>query len=159
MTAAVAPAPVAVPAGPSGPARAAGDLVTMPRRSLLRMVRYPSLSVQLVAMPVVLLLLFVYVFGGAFGAGVASGTAPGAAGRGVYLDYITPAILVITAAAIAQATAISVAMDMTGGIVNRLRTMPVAPVAVLGGHVVGAVVQTLLATAGVLGVAALLGFR
>jgi ABC-2 type transport system permease protein len=159
MTAAVAPTPAGIPAGPSGPARAAGDLVTMTRRSLLRMVRYPSLSVQLVAMPVVLLLLFVYVFGGAFGAGVASGTAPGAAGRAAYLDYITPAILVITAAAIAQATAISVAMDMIGGIVTRLRTMPVAPVAVLGGHVVGAVVQTLLAGAVVLGVAVLLGFR
>jgi ABC-2 type transport system permease protein len=107
----------------------------------------------------VLLLLFVYVFGGAFGAGVAAGATPGAAGRAVYLDYITPAILVITAAAIAQATAITVAMDMTGGIVNRLRTMPVAPVAVLGGHVVGAIVQTLLAASGVLGVAVLLGFR
>jgi ABC-2 type transport system permease protein len=123
------------------------------------MVRYPSLTVQLVAMPVVLLLLFVYVFGGAFGAGVAPGAAPGAAGRAAYLDYITPAILVITAASIAQATAISVAMDMTGGIVTRLRTMPVAPVAVLGGHVVGAVVQTLLAAAAVLGVSVLLGFR
>src|SRR3954468_2737558 len=149
MTAAVAP----------HPARAAGELVTMTRRSLLRMVRYPSLSLQLVAMPIVLLLLFVYVFGGAFGAGVAAGTAPGAAGRATYLDYITPAILVITAAAIAQATAISVAMDMTGGIVTRLRTMPVASVAVLGGHVVGAVVQTLLAATAVLGVAVLMGFR
>jgi ABC-2 type transport system permease protein len=131
----------------------------MTRRSLLRMVRYPSLSVQLLAMPVVLLLLFVYVFGGAFGAGVASGTAPGAAGRSAYLAYITPAILVIAAASVAQATAISVAMDMTGGIVTRLRTMPVAPVAVLGGHVVGAVVQTFVAGAGLLAVAVLLGFR
>ncbi|MGY1808603.1 ABC transporter permease [Blastococcus sp. SYSU D00669] len=159
MTAAVAPAPVGLPAGPSAPARAAGDLLTMTRRSMLRMVRYPSLSVQLVVMPVVLLLLFVYVFGGAFGAGVDAGTATGAAGRSAYLDYITPAILVITAAAIAQATAITVAMDMTGGIVTRLRTMPVAPVAVLGGHVIGAVVQTLLAGAVVLGVAVALGFR
>jgi ABC-2 type transport system permease protein len=158
MTAAVA-VPLQTPGALSEPARAARDLVTMTRRSLKRMVRYPSLSVQLVAMPVVLLLLFVYVFGGAFGAGVASGATPGAAGRAAYLDYITPAILVITAASIAQATAITVAMDMTGGIVNRLRTMPVAPVAVLGGHVVGAVVQTLLAGAGVLGVAVLLGFR
>ena len=157
MTAALAP--TALPTRPSGPARAAGDLVTMTRRSLLRMVRYPSLSVQLVAMPVLLMVLFVYVFGGAFGTGVGSGIAPGAAGRAAYLDYITPAILVITAAAIAQATAITVAMDMTGGIVTRLRTMPVAPVAVLGGHVMGAVVQTLLAGAGVLGVAVLLGFR
>ncbi|RFU19210.1 ABC transporter permease [Geodermatophilus marinus] len=158
MTAA-APAPAPLPAGPSGPARAAGDLATMSRRSLLRMVRYPSLTVLIVGTPVVLLLLFVYVFGGAFGAGVAPGVSPGAAGRAAYLAYILPAVLVITAASVAQSTAISVAMDMTGGITTRLRTMPVAPVSVLGGHVVGAVVQTLLATAGVLGVAVLLGYR
>jgi ABC-2 type transport system permease protein len=158
MTATTAPAPVHLPA-PSGLAGAARDLATMARRSLLRMVRYPSMTVILLATPVVLLLLFVYVFGGAFGAGVAAGVTPGAAGRAAYLAYITPAVLVITAASIAQSTSISVAMDMTGGIVTRLRTMPVAPVAVLGGHVVGAVVQTLLAGAAVLGVAALLGFR
>jgi ABC-2 type transport system permease protein len=158
MTAA-APAPFLVPAAPSGRARAARDLTTMTRRSLLRMLRNPSMTVLIVSTPVVLLLLFVYVFGGAFGAGVASGVTPGAAGRAAYLAYITPAVLVMTAASIAQSTAISVAMDMTGGIVTRLRTTPVASVAVLGGHVVGAVVQTLLAGAAVLGVAVLLGFR
>jgi ABC-2 type transport system permease protein len=146
------PAPAALP-------RAARDLATMTRRSLLRMVRYPSLTVLIVLTPVVLLLLFVFVFGGAFGAGVAAGTAPGAAGRAAYLDYITPAVLVMTASSIAQATAIGVAMDMTGGIVTRLRTTPVAPVAVLGGSVVGAVLQTLVAAAAVLGVAVALGFR
>src|SRR3954447_15441474 len=123
------------------------------------MVRNPSMTVLLVSTPLVLLLLFVYVFGGAFGAGVASGVTPGAAGRAASLDYITPAVLVMTAASIAQSTSISVAMDMTGGVVTRLRTMPVASVAVLGGHVAGAIVQTLLAAAGVLGVAVLLGFR
>jgi ABC-2 type transport system permease protein len=158
MTAA-APTPVLLPAAPSGLAGAARDLTTMTRRSLLRMARYPSMTVLLVGMPVVLLLVFVYVFGGAFGAGVDSGITPGAAGRAAYLDYITPAVLVMTAASVAQSTAISVAMDMTGGIVTRLRTMPVASVAVLGGHVVGAVVQTLLAAVAVLGVAVLLGFR
>jgi ABC-2 type transport system permease protein len=158
MTAATA-APVRIPAAPSGPARAARDLSTMTRRSLLRMLRYPSMTVLLVGTPVALLLLFVYVFGGAFGAGVAPGVTPGAAGRAAYLDYITPAVLVITAASIAQSTSISVAMDMTGGIVTRLRTMPVSSVAVLGGHVVGAVVQTFLAAAAVLGVAVLMGFR
>jgi ABC-2 type transport system permease protein len=159
MTAATAPAPAHVLPAPSGPARAAGDLATMTRRSLLRMIRNPSMTVLILSMPVVLLLLFVYVFGGAFGAGVASGVTPGAAGRAAYLAYITPAVLVLTAASVAQSTAISVAMDMTGGIVTRLRTMPVASVAVLGGHVVGAVVQTLVAAAGVLGVAVLMGFR
>jgi ABC-2 type transport system permease protein len=158
MTAA-APAQVRTTPLPAAPARAARDLTTMTRRSLLRMVRYPSLTVMIVATPVLLLLLFVYVFGGAFGAGVAAGTTPGAAGRAAYLDYITPAVLVMTVASIAQSTSISVAMDMTGGIVTRLRTTPVAPVAVLGGHVVGAVLQTMLAGAGVLAVAVLLGFR
>lgn len=157
---AVATAPAtAVPTTSAGPARAARDLATMTRRSLLRMVRYPSLTLTVVLMPVVLLLLFVYVFGGAFGAGVAAGVAPGAEGRAAYLTYITPTMLVITATGVAQATAIGVAMDMTGGIVTRLRTMPVAPSAVLGGHVVGAVLQTLAATAAVLGVAVLLGYR
>jgi ABC-2 type transport system permease protein len=154
VTAAVLPTPL--PATASAPGR---DLVTMTRRSLRRMARYPSLTVMVVGLPVLLLLLFVWVFGGAFGAGVAAGTAPGSAGRAAYLDYITPAILVITAASIAQSTAITVAMDMTGGIVTRLRTMPVAPVAVLGGHVAAAVVQTLLASGAVLGVAVLIGFR
>jgi ABC-2 type transport system permease protein len=156
MTAA---APLQLPAVSAGLTGAARDLATMSRRSLLRMVRYPSLTVLIVGTPVVLLLLFVHVFGGAFGAGVAPGVTPGAAGRAAYLAYITPAVLVMTAASVAQSTAISVAMDMTGGIVTRLRTMPVAPVAVLGGHVVGAVVQTLAAAVGVLGVAVLLGFR
>ncbi|MBO1752062.1 ABC transporter permease [Actinotalea sp. BY-33] len=159
MTAAAAPAPPLTRTAPSGFGGATHDLVTMTRRSLLRILRNPSMTVLLVGTPVVLLLLFVYVFGGAFGAGVAPGITPGAAGREVYLDYITPAVLILTAASIAQATAIGVAMDMTGGIVTRLRTMPVASVAVHGGHVVGAVVQTLLATAVVLGVAVLLGYR
>jgi ABC-2 type transport system permease protein len=156
MTTATLAAPVRIP---SAPTRAARDLATMTRRSLLRMLRNPSMTVLLLSTPVVILLLFVYVFGGAFGTGVAAGIRPGAAGRAAYLAYITPAVLVMTAASIAQSTSISVAMDMTGGIVTRLRTMPVASVAVLGGHVVGAVVQTLLAAAGVLGVATLLGFR
>ena len=156
---AVTTAPVRLSTPPPGPAQAARDVATMTRRSLQRMVRYPALTVTVLGMPVVLLLLFVYVFGGAFGAGIAPGVAQGAAGRAAYLDYISPTMLVMTATAVAQSTAISVAMDMTGGIVTRLRAMPVAPVAVLGGHVVGAVLQTLLATTAVLGVAALLGFR
>lgn len=154
-----APAAVRVPAAPPGAGRALRDVATMTRRSLRRSVRNPSLTVLLVSTPVVILLVLVYVFGGAFGAGVASEVAPGAAGRAAYLNYIAPAVLVMTGASIAQATAIGVAMDMSGGIVTRLRTTPVAAVAVLGGHVVGAVVQTLLAAAAVLGVAVLLGFR
>lgn len=156
MTAALVPAPV-VPSRPAG--AGARDLVTLTRRSLLRMLRYPSLTVIVVALPVVLLLMFVYVFGGAFGAGVAPGAAPGAERRAAYLAYVAPTMLVLAVTAAAQSTAITVAMDLTGGIVTRLRTTPVPPAAVLGGHVVGAVLQTVLASALVLAVAVLMGYR
>lgn len=130
------------------------DTATLLRRNLLHMRRYPSLTVLVVGQPVAFLLLFVFVFGGTMGAGL-----PGAGGRGAYLDYITPAILLITVVSVALATAISVATDMTGGIVARFRTMAVSRAAVLAGHVLGAMVQTVLALAVVLVVAQLLGLR
>src|SRR5215218_7342270 len=98
MTAATVTAPTGLPAATAGPAGAARDVLTMTRRSMLRMARQPSMTVLIVSVPVVLLLLFVYVFGGAFGAGVSPGAAPGSAGRAAYLAYITPAVLVMTAA-------------------------------------------------------------
>ncbi len=106
-------------------------------------------------MPVVFLLLFVYVFGGTLGAGL--GVASG--GRDAYLAYVVPGILVITVAGAAQGTAISIAMDMTEGIIARFRTMDIARASVLTGHVVGSVIQTMLALAIVVGVAVLIGFR
>ena len=134
------------------------DSATMLRRSLRRMRRYPSMTVILVGMPIVFLLLFVYVFGGALGAGI-GGAEPGGAGRAVYVDYVTPAIIVMTAAAAAQGTAISVAMDMTEGIIARFRTMAISPGSVLAGHVLGSVIQSLLAMFFLLVVALLIGFR
>ncbi|WP_341358295.1 ABC transporter permease [Georgenia sp. M64] len=134
------------------------DSATMLRRSLRRMRRYPSMTVILVGMPIVFLLLFVYVFGGTLGAGL-GGTEPGGAGRAVYIDYVTPAIIVMTAAAVAQGTAISVAMDMTEGIIARFRTMAISPGSVLAGHVLGSVIQSLLAMFVLLVVAVLIGFR
>jgi ABC-2 type transport system permease protein len=117
--------------------------------------RYPSLTLFVAGMPVVLLLLFVYVFGGALGAGLG---VPGG-GRDAYVNYIVPGVLVFAVAGAAQGTAISVAMDMTAGIVARFRTMAIARSAVLAGHVIGAVLQTLLAIAIVVAVAVLIGFR
>lgn len=134
---------------------ALADSVTMVRRQLTHMRRYPSLTLQLIGLPVLLLLLFVYVFGGTLGDGLGTG----AGGRGEYVDYVTPGILVIGIAAVAQGTAISVAMDMTEGIVARFKTMAIARVSVLTGHVVGAMVQTFLAVAVVLVVALAVGFR
>jgi ABC-2 type transport system permease protein len=133
------------------------DSTTMVRRSLLRMIRYPSLTLLLVGMPIVFLLLFVYVFGGTLGAGL--GAVPGADGREAYLAYVTPGILLMTAAAAANGTAVTVAMDVTQGIIARFRTMPIARASVLTGHVVGSVLQTLLGVLVVAGFAVLLGFR
>ncbi|GGU99685.1 transport permease protein [Actinomadura cremea] len=131
------------------------DSATMLRRNLRRMQRYPSMTVMLIGMPVVFLLLFVYVFGGTLGDGIGGGSG----GRGAYVDYVTPGIILMALAATAQGTAISVAMDMTEGIVDRFRTMAIWRPSVLTGHVVGSVVQALLGIAVVVGVAAAIGFR
>ncbi len=88
----------------------------MLRRNLRHMQRYPSLTVMLVGIPVVFLLLFVYVLGGTLDAGL--GDASG--GRAEYVEYIVPGILLIAVASASTGTAISVAMDMTEGIIDRL---------------------------------------
>jgi ABC-2 type transport system permease protein len=131
------------------------DSTTMVRRNLRRMVRYPSMTVQLIAMPVFMLLLFVYVFGGTLGAGIGGPSG----GRADYVNYLVPAILMMTIASTVQGTAISVAMDMTEGIIARFRTMNIARVSVLTGHVVGSIVQAFLSLAVVVGVALAIGFR
>ncbi|GAA4941676.1 ABC-2 type transport system permease protein [Actinomycetospora succinea] len=131
------------------------DSLTMVRRRLVHMRRYPSLTIMLIGQPIVFLLLFAFVFGATMGAGLAG---PGG-GRTDYLVFITPTILLMTVASVALATALAVATDMTEGIVARFRTMAIARVSVLTGHVVGAVIQTAIALAVVLAVALLLGFR
>jgi ABC-2 type transport system permease protein len=131
------------------------DSATMVRRQVKHMRRYPSLTLQLIGLPVVFLLLFVYVFGGTLG----DGLGPGSGGRGAYVDYVAPGILMMAVAAVAQGTAIAVAMDMTEGIVARFRSMAIARVSVLTGHVVGAMLQTFLAVAVVVAVAVAVGFR
>jgi ABC-2 type transport system permease protein len=130
------------------------DSSTMLRRNLLHMRRYPSMTFMLVAIPVILLLLFVYVFGGTLGAGLGP-----SGGRSQYANYLTPGILLITVAGAAQGTAISVAMDMTEGIIARFRTMKIFRPSVLTAHVLGSVVQTLIGLIVVTGVALLVGFR
>jgi ABC-2 type transport system permease protein len=135
------------------------DSTTMLRRNLRRLRRYPSMTLLLVGMPIVFLLLFVYVFGGQLGHGLGNGHAAGHSDRAGYLDYVTPGILLVTVAAAVQGTAIVVAMDMTGGIIDRFRTMAIARSAVLTGHVLAALIQSLVSIGIVLGVAVALGFR
>lgn len=133
------------------------DSITMLRRNLLHMVRYPGLSVFTIVGPVVILLLFVFVFGGTLGAGL-PGADP-ADGREAYLAYVMPGIVAVTIAGTAGGTATTVAMDMTEGITARFRTMAISRAAVLAGHVLGNTIQALIAVALVLGVGVLIGFR
>jgi ABC-2 type transport system permease protein len=130
------------------------DSRVMLRRNLKRQIRYPSMTVMLVGMPIVFLLLFVYVFGGQLGAGLGAHE-----GRRAYLDYVVPGLLLITVASAVQGTAIMVAMDMTGGIIDRFRTMAIARASVLTGHVLGSLMQTMAAIGILIGVAYGLGFH
>lgn len=131
------------------------DSTTMLRRDLLHQRRYLSVTIMLIGMPVVFLLLFVYILGGTLGAGIGGITG----GRADYVDYVVPGIALIAIVAVSQGTAISVATDMTEGIVARFRTMAISRASVLTGHVGGALVQTMASLLVVLGVSLAIGFR
>jgi ABC-2 type transport system permease protein len=135
-------------------AYALNDSKTMLRRNLKHAVRYPSVTLVVFAIPVVILLLFVYVFGGTLGAGLG-----GSGGGGDYVDYVVPGILLMAIAGSSQGTAIAVSMDMTEGIIARFRTMGITRASVMTGHVLGSTLQTMLGVAAVIAVAFVVGFR
>lgn len=126
------------------------DSATMLRRNLRHALRYPSVTISALFTPILMLLLFRYVFGQTLGQGL---------GGGHYIDYLAPGIVVMTATAGSMGTAIGVNADMTQGIINRFRTMPITRSSVLNGHVVGNVLQTLLVLGLVIGVVVATGFR
>jgi ABC-2 type transport system permease protein len=130
------------------------DSLTMLGRELKHTQRFPLLLVGAILVPVVMLLLFDYILGGPIGRGLGS-----VAHSAPYVDFLVPGILMMTVAAGSSATAINVNIDMTGGIIDRFRTMPVSRGALLFGHVGGSVVRTLATTAVVAAVALLVGFR
>ncbi|MBT9256195.1 ABC transporter permease [Phycicoccus sp. MAQZ13P-2] len=132
------------------------DAMTMLGRQLRHARRYPELTVIVLLVPVVLLVLFVLVFGGTLGAGL--GPVAGG-GRGTYADYVLPGILVMTVASIAQGTSTTMAMDTTQGIIDRFRTLSISPGAVLSGHVLAATIQSVASMAVVTGVGLTVGFR
>jgi ABC-2 type transport system permease protein len=126
----------------------------MLRRDLRHLQRYPGLSLFPILMPVVFLLLFVYVFGGTLGNGITVG-----GGRGAYINFLTPGMLLFAVAGAAQITAISVAKDMTEGIIARFKTMRIWRPAVLAGHVLSSLVLTLISLAITIAVALLIGYH
>lgn len=117
------------------------------RRSITHSLRDAEALMMAVLLPTMLMLLFTYVFGGALDP------------SGGYVDYVVPGIILLCAGFGASSTALYVARDMTTGIIDRFRTMPLRSSAVLTGHVVASVLRNLLATAVVVAVALLVGFR
>jgi ABC-2 type transport system permease protein len=134
--------------------RRVSDTLTMTRRNLLHNVRNPTGPILAIVGGMVILLLFVYVFGGTLGAGLTVGGT-----RGDYLAYITPAIVVMGAVGIMQMIAVWIAMDMSEGVIARFRTMAIARSSVLAGHDYSGVVLVVVSTAPLLGFAVLLGYR
>ncbi|MEU5296663.1 ABC transporter permease [Streptomyces umbrinus] len=131
------------------------DSSTMLRRNLLHARRYPSLTLNLLLTPVVLLLLFVYIFGDVMSAGIGGGGAD----RSDYIAYLVPGLLLMTIGGTTIGTAVSVSMDMTEGIIARFRTMAIHRPSVLIGHVVGSVLQCVMTVILVGAVAVAIGFR
>ncbi|MEV5886990.1 ABC transporter permease [Streptomyces sp. NPDC052020] len=135
-------------------ALAVRDSSTMVRRNLLHVRRYPSMTLNLLLTPIMMLLLFVYVFGDVMSAGIGGG-----ADRSGYIAYLVPGLLVLTIGSTVIGAAVSVSMDMTQGLTARFRTMAIYRGSLLVGHVVGSVLRVLAGVALVGAVAAAIGFR
>ena len=123
------------------------DSHVMATRCVRRSLRNPESFFMALILPIVLLLLFVYVFGGDLSTG------------GKYVDYVVPGLIVLCAGFGAGTTAVAVATDMTNGIVDRIRSMPVLGSSLLVGHIVASLARNLVATALVVGVALSIGWR
>ncbi|MEV4159762.1 ABC transporter permease [Nonomuraea dietziae] len=131
-------------------ATTAGDLRRLAGRALRHEARTPDALMVNIALPVVIMLLFVYVFGGAITTG-SSGLS--------YVDFVVPAVLLMAGGYGAALTAVSISREMTGGMIDRFRTLPISGWVVPAGFVVASVVRSVVATAIALAVAIALGFR
>ena len=128
---------------------AISDALVMTRRNLLVWMRVPAYLVFTVVQPVIFVLLFRYVFGGAI-------QAPGAGG---YVDYLMPGIIGQTAAFATFATAIALAQEATKGVIDRFRAMPMARSAVLAGRLIADSIRMLIVILVIIGVGYAVGFR
>src|SRR5438270_11893641 len=126
------------------------DSATMLRRDVRHSLRRLSMTLSGLLVPIIMLVLFVYVFGGAIGAGLGDGT---------YINYITPGIILMTVGSGCATTAINLCMDMSEGIITRFRTMAISRTSVLTGQVLGSLIRTMISVCLVLAVALLMGFR
>jgi ABC-2 type transport system permease protein len=123
------------------------DSAVMLRRNFRHTLRNPTAVFNAVLMPIVIMLLFVYVIGGAFNVGVD------------YVDYATPGMIVLAIAYGLSATATEVNSDMTTGIINRFKVMDISRGAVLNAQVIASMMRSLIAIVAIIGAAFALGFR
>lgn len=149
---AISPSPTpegsATATGWSGFGWAINDCITMIGRSVKHVFRNVDGMLMAIVLPIMLMLVFVYVFGG----GMITGTEN-------YVDYVVPGVILLCTGFNAANIAIAVTSDMTAGVIDRFRSMPIASASVLVGHVVGSLLRNLLSTTLVVGVALLVGWR
>lgn len=126
------------------------DTWTMTKRSLRHTTRSMDTIITVVMMPIAILLLFVYVFGGALGKQTGSVD---------YVDFIVPGVVIMTVASGIAYAAVRLSTDLQNGIISRFRTMPLAPSSVLSGQAFSSTLSNLFSCALVIGVALLVGFR
>ncbi|NLB80146.1 MAG: ABC transporter permease [Clostridiaceae bacterium] len=124
------------------------DLFAMTKRSVLYSIRNLDTLLTAIILPVAMMLLFVFVFGGAINVGEYD-----------YVNYVTPAIILMCIGYCAATTSVSIQVDMGTGIINRFRSMGVSRTCVLGGQVAASVMRNVLSTVIVILVAVLIGFR
>jgi ABC-2 type transport system permease protein len=125
-----------------------GDTAALLGRSLRHILRSPDTIITTAVMPIIFLLLFVYVLGGAI-----------ETGSGSYVNYLLPGILLITIASGISYTAYRLFLDLQGGIFERFQSMPIARSAVLWAHVLTSLVANLISLVVVVLVALTMGFR
>lgn len=126
------------------------DTWVMAKRSLRHTLRSMDTIITVAAMPIAMMLLFVFVFGNALQT---------SSGSVKYIDFITPGIVIMCVVSGIAYAALRVNNDMTKGIINRFRSMPIAPSSILGGHAVSSVLSNLISVLLVILVALLIGFR
>jgi ABC-2 type transport system permease protein len=124
------------------------DTTVMTRRSLRHIIRSPDTIITVTVMPIALLLLFRYVFGGAVETGM-----------GNYTNYLMPGILLIAIGSGISYTAYRLFLDLQGGIFERFHSMPIVRSSVLWGHVLTSVVSNMISVVVIFLVGLLVGFR
>jgi ABC transporter DrrB family efflux protein len=131
------------------PAPVLVNTATITGRNLRRLVRVPTLLVFATVQPVLFVLLFTYAFGGAV-------HVPGVAH---YIDYLLPGIFVLAIGFGASQTGVAIAEDLSTGMIDRFRSLPITSGAVLGGRVAADALRNLFVVGLMIAVAAAIGFR